>query len=1209
MPTTCLLALALAAPAQAATDVSLYDGGLLITADDVANEFVLSMAGENVYRVEDKLADLTSSDMHCSHPDPANAKVMHCTKAPDQDALVYSLNTAGGDDKVTIGGALASSTAYGIYGMAGNDTVVGGSLYDNISGGDGNDQLTGGKGSDHMYGQNGSDTLFARDGDVDAVLDCDSGGDSPDDGANDIAYIDASRFEEAHNCKTVDRATTGGDPEPPPPPPDDDDEPPAEGCPSNLRYWIYGAYRADFAATEKELEIGLDAARAGWRVEGVVKGVGPSKKFGDLARGQLVTTGSGDDTLELKLRLRARKKLRGLGKDEAVEASARLTATAAGCDPVDGKPLEFVFIAPGEVKAVRSGAHASGHGNNTKQLCDAGADFGLMDRDHKSEFLRKCQGKSETKPPPDPPPCQPKGDAVTMGPIEAFSDCFRRYDDGTVKSETLVRLNGLELLPQRGVIQINEQEKWIDSTGPVRIFVRNIPEGYPRRGDGQFQPIALTGGGTVMEIPLASGQQLPRLELRGTKIEFPALPAGAKLPGNLAQGLAQGRAKFFGSLLFSKLKPSFDFSRKEDYGTGQASFTVGLDIPVPKTMLGVPVNTDVLPEGTERGWEATVTTTNASGVSLSLKASLTNGLTEAGAEPLGTFKVKAAEVALTDLGTNNPGLTVGGTVSLVRPGVPDTAWPEFKGSVSFKNWSFDGVSIGVDFLNRPLANGIFLQRLGLKWALANSAVTGSAGLSLGPKFELVGQALEFASVDTEITAAFLPGDNHLVPSELTFGPASLKLLMFELATAKVKLTGTSTTWRGTFAFPQDPLRGIFSFLFGGHEYQLALHGFVKHPYFQGAASSRVKIHDIVSVMQVLVNDKGFVTCVGNDDVRGGVGIRWKPFRISPMLDTCGMGPGAGIPGKARAAQAGGTTLTVEKGLRSKVFAFRGKTAAPKIALEGPGGKRVETPASATGGVYNRDFFLVQDQLSKTTTVSLGRPSAGAWKLSLLPNSSELAEIIQAKPRPEVKIEGRARLQLGGRTRFQWRAEGLDGRRIRFVERVDPKEEGAMGEEQEIRETGKDEGERSFDRLDRPGQHRIVAIVEDDGMPEQEIEVTRYRVGRQEIPQMKTCRARRSGDTVRVFWGREEDDDIDRVHTSVKANNGNPIFQSHDIDEGKATFHGFPREYDVVATCRGAADTAFAIGETRKFELPGKKPPKDPLPVNDKNVDFGFAVIE
>ena len=211
-PALALAACFLLAPvsAHAAADVSLYDGGLLITAEDVPNEFVIGMAGENVYRVEDKLVDLTSSDMHCSHPDPANAHVMHCTKDPSQEALVYSLNAAGGDDKVTISGAIASCTCYGIYGMAGNDTIVGGSLYDNISGGDGDDTLTGGLGSDHMYGQNGSDTLQARDGDVDAILDCDSGGNSPDDGANDLAVIDANQLEEAHNCKTVDRAASGG---------------------------------------------------------------------------------------------------------------------------------------------------------------------------------------------------------------------------------------------------------------------------------------------------------------------------------------------------------------------------------------------------------------------------------------------------------------------------------------------------------------------------------------------------------------------------------------------------------------------------------------------------------------------------------------------------------------------------------------------------------------------------------------------------------------------------------------------------------------------------------------------------------------------------------------------------------------------------------------------------------------------------------------
>ena len=218
--------LVLPATASAASDVGLLDGGLLITAEDVPNEFVVSMTGANVYRVEDKLADLNPDGINCAHPDPANPKVVTCTKNAGEDALIYSLNAAGGDDKITVSGALESSRSYGIYGMAGNDVITGGSLYDNISGGEGDDTLTGGGGDDHMYGQDGADTLQARDGVVDSVLDCDSGGASPDDGANDLAVIDANQLEEAHNCKTVDRASGGGggggggDPEPEPEPED-----------------------------------------------------------------------------------------------------------------------------------------------------------------------------------------------------------------------------------------------------------------------------------------------------------------------------------------------------------------------------------------------------------------------------------------------------------------------------------------------------------------------------------------------------------------------------------------------------------------------------------------------------------------------------------------------------------------------------------------------------------------------------------------------------------------------------------------------------------------------------------------------------------------------------------------------------------------------------------------------------------------------------
>jgi Ca2+-binding RTX toxin-like protein len=51
-----------------------------------------------------------------------------------------------------------------IFGMEGNDSLIGGSQDDVIDGGAGNDALIGAAGDDNLYGQDGADTLYGEDG-------------------------------------------------------------------------------------------------------------------------------------------------------------------------------------------------------------------------------------------------------------------------------------------------------------------------------------------------------------------------------------------------------------------------------------------------------------------------------------------------------------------------------------------------------------------------------------------------------------------------------------------------------------------------------------------------------------------------------------------------------------------------------------------------------------------------------------------------------------------------------------------------------------------------------------------------------------------------------------------------------------------------------------------------------------------------------------
>ncbi|HVT90462.1 MAG TPA: hypothetical protein VHD56_16530 [Tepidisphaeraceae bacterium] len=89
--------------------------------------------------------------------------VNYGTFNPTGQILVSSL---GGDDLITVGGAVTRSTVITagagndtVHGGGGNDSIDGGGDNDNITGGAGNDTLAGGSGADSLNGGNGNDSL------------------------------------------------------------------------------------------------------------------------------------------------------------------------------------------------------------------------------------------------------------------------------------------------------------------------------------------------------------------------------------------------------------------------------------------------------------------------------------------------------------------------------------------------------------------------------------------------------------------------------------------------------------------------------------------------------------------------------------------------------------------------------------------------------------------------------------------------------------------------------------------------------------------------------------------------------------------------------------------------------------------------------------------------------------------------------------------
>ncbi|GGG66055.1 hypothetical protein GCM10011374_32560 [Kocuria dechangensis] len=150
--------LATAAPAQAATAVSVADGILRIDAsagedNDITVSRITLRGGATRYQVQDS-GDTLNAGRGCTRVNP---NTVRCTTADVDEVRV---RTGNGDDEVRLNVALRSTVDAG----AGNDWVSGGTGRDVVDAGAGNDTVYGGLGNDRLDGGAGNDTLDGGQG-------------------------------------------------------------------------------------------------------------------------------------------------------------------------------------------------------------------------------------------------------------------------------------------------------------------------------------------------------------------------------------------------------------------------------------------------------------------------------------------------------------------------------------------------------------------------------------------------------------------------------------------------------------------------------------------------------------------------------------------------------------------------------------------------------------------------------------------------------------------------------------------------------------------------------------------------------------------------------------------------------------------------------------------------------------------------------------
>jgi len=486
---------------------------------------------------------------------------------------------------------------------------------------------------------------------------------------------------------------------------------------------------------------------------------------------------------------------------------------------------------------------------------------------------------------------------------------------------------------------------------------------------------------------------------------------------------------------------------------------------------------------------------------------------------------------------------------------------EVSAAFGLREGSFDYLRGAVSGLNVAVGPGVFLQRIGFGVTRDPLKLEGTARFSAGP--QLFG--VQLVSVDGVFRAVL--DDPWVV--ELT-GVAKL-VNRFNLANAFIRYSST-----GLFELGGDLDWDLEVASINGHVF-----GFVDG---LDAASLEGSVRGCVSIPwapdpcaggKVIASSIGVAACLEVLYAEAGIGYFWGgDFDL--FWGSCDLGRWR--PAQTAAAHSAGTRgYRLEKGLRSAAFAVEGQGAAPNVTLTGPKGEKVSVSSSAptakTGGL-----FAIQAG-NNTTYIVAKKPSPGLWTLTddeAVPITRIRQAVGLPKPSAHADVTGR-----GYRRTLTWKLRPIDGQRIRFVE-------VGRGVHSVIATTRSRRGHVRFRPADgRAGKRRIVALVEQDGVPRDTIKAGSYRAPAAPRPvRPKHVRLSRHGSRVRVSWRAPRPGFRHAVHLSI--DDGRQFVRIARAGSRSIRVGGVDPGYGVTAKVMGMT-RGNGRGPAARAAIPGRAP--------------------
>ena len=307
-----------------------------------------------------------------------------------------------------------------------------------------------------------------------------------------------------------------------------------------------------------------------------------------------------------------------------------------------------------------------------------------------------------------------------------------------------------------------------------------------------------------------------------------------------------------------------------------------------------------------------------------------------------------------------------------------------------------------------------------------------------------------------------------------------------------------------FVFPQG---GVLNP--GSLDLSAGLEGWASRCTVGGEGTATVKLYGAtLAKAEMVISNVGWAACGQLGWFRVGAAPRLPGGTLVLMAAGCDVAPYRAAK-SAHAAQGGPVKLKLRASGAGTLLRFRGNGGAPKVVLDGPHGQHVA--ASADGSpVKTGTAVVLQDPDGAATHVALKKP-AGQWTVTTAAGSPTIAGVdsadIMEPPAVSARMGGH-----GTKRTLTWKLKPRPGQRVTFTE---------IGRDASavIAKTSVSRGRVRF--TPAPGNaraRRIVATVEQSGMPRESVTVARYTAPAWKKPAKPgKLRARRSGSNLIVTW--------------------------------------------------------------------------------------------